>query len=167
MTDELLVAASKSCDVEVSQDFVSVCSPVSGRWKKSKPTTIGWRANVSNMIVAMENPKSWLDEMKESNDPITVRLFDTNMGMYQVGEAWIESWKVGAAVGPLATFDITLLGDGELRDSTSDDYPLFNSGIFYMNAEGPHDVGSDSDVMEIGGEVGSDGVWQDINQSTN
>lgn len=115
--DELQVAAAQACELDVQQEFISICAPHGGgRWKRYKPSTIGWTASINMLIVAMDNPQAWLNEMKASAQPLTMRYYDKNLKMYQKGEVWIANWHNGAQVGSLATFSVQLQGNGELKN---------------------------------------------------
>lgn len=122
--DEIAVAGARSCELNVEQDFIQVCSPVSGRWRKYIPSTIGWTASVDMLAVTMDEQEKWLEEMKSSHTPLTMRYYDTKVRMYQVGEVWISNWQNGAQVGSLATFSVQLQGNGELRKADERDYPI-------------------------------------------
>ena len=113
--DELQVAAAQACELDVQQEFISICAPHGGgRWKRYKPSTIGWTASINMLIVAMDDPQAWLNEMKASAQPLTMRYYDKKLKMYQKGEVWIANWHNGAQVGSLATFSVQLQGNGEL-----------------------------------------------------
>ena len=66
------------------------------------------------LVVDMDDPQAWLNEMKSSATPLTVRYYDTQLNMYQKGTAWIAEWHNAAQVGSLATFSVQLQGNGEL-----------------------------------------------------
>lgn len=122
--DQIQVACSTNCELQVEQDFVQICSPVSGRWRRYIPSTIGWTASVDMLVVDMADPQAWLNEMKRSQTPLTMRYFDIDLGMYQVGEVWISSWQNGANVKGLTSFSVQFQGNGELRDADDNDYPI-------------------------------------------
>lgn len=122
--DQIEVACARNCELDVEQDFIQVCSPVSGRWRKYIPSMIGWTASVEMLATTMENPQKWLEAMKQSQRPLTMRYFDIGMKIYQVGEVWISSWQNGASVQGLTTFSVQLQGNGELRKADERDYPF-------------------------------------------
>lgn len=124
--DGMAVAAAQSCELDVDRDLIEVCSPVDGQWKRYIPSTIGWSASVSGLVVDMANPQAWLNEMKSSAHPLTMRYYDTELGIYQVGNVWIKSWKNGAQVGSLATFNLSLQGNGALNEPTYTTVDLSN-----------------------------------------
>lgn len=132
--DELQVAAAQACELDVQQEFISICAPHGGgRWKRYKPSTIGWTASINMLIVAMDNPQAWLNEMKASAQPLTMRYYDKKLKMYQKGEVWIANWHNGAQVGSLATFSVQLQGNGELKNAGDSDYPVLVGDTLYTN----------------------------------
>lgn len=152
--DEIAVAGARSCELNVEQDFIQVCSPVSGRWRDFIPSTIGWTASIDMLATTMANPKAWLAEMKRSQTPLTMRYYDTKMGMYQVGEVWISNWQNGAQVGSLATFSVQLQGKGELRDADERDYPILVGDTLYTKWQFNESTGN---FTQTGTELDDDG----------
>lgn len=152
--DGKAIAAAQSCDLDVDRDMIEVCSPVEGQWKRYIPTKIRWSASVSMLVVDMDNPQAWLNEMKSSAQPLTMRFYDTELGIYQVGEVWIKSWKVGASVGSLATFNLSLQGNGALRDAGADDYPILAGDTLYTKWHFNENTGN---FTQTGTELDEDG----------
>jgi len=154
-----ILAAAKSCELDVNQNFIQVCSPVSGRWDSFVPSTIGWTASVDMLVVSMANPQAWLNEMKQSATPLTMRYYDTELGIYQVGQCWIASWKNGATVGSISTFSLQLQGTGELRDADQEsDYPILAGDTLYTKWDfAAADQSMNKQTGDIGFELDNDG----------
>ena len=123
------VAASKSCNIDISQSFIDVCAPTESRVYSKKPTTYAWSVSCDNLMATNQNAKKFLDAIKAGTQ-LTLQFIVA--GFKQVGNAYVKSWNVSGQKNGLVKFNVSFEGSGALTDVIGWD---FINGTIYMNGE--------------------------------
>ena len=112
--DGTTIAATKSCRFSISQNFLTVCSPDSGRAKGKVPTDYDWGISVDCLIPSSSLPKSLSDIL--INGTKVVLTFTDGSNQNRAGWAYVKSCEQSGSVGSLATFSASFESTGELYD---------------------------------------------------
>ena len=112
--DGNLVALSKSCSIDVTADMVEVSNILSGRAKKYVAGRYGWQIS-SEALVSADGAGflSLLERLKEGTR-VTIAV-TTPTSPRLTGHALVQSLSESGAVGSMATYNATLIGDGDLN----------------------------------------------------
>ena len=105
------VAASKSCDVDISQDSIEVCSPVDGRTTRKIPTRYKWGISCDCLMATNQSARYFLNAILNGNK-IAVQF--AMAGYKMRGDAIVDKWRVAGAKGNLTKFSVSFLGSGPL-----------------------------------------------------
>lgn len=132
------LAYSTECSLSVSADAISKSNKMSGVWASNLPGQLSWEISTSALYSAAA---SWgYDQMfnaMKTRTPYTIRFgkvedydqitdytdpdnytLDAGAGYYQ-GQAYITSLELNAGNNEIASFSITLTGDGALEYKTA------------------------------------------------
>lgn len=110
--DGVPVAGSKSCQFQISQNFISVCPPTARRVFNKKPTTYDWSMSVDCLIPSSTLSVSLVDKLIEGTRVLLT--FTDGSGQNRAGFAYVKSCDEGGSVGSLATFSAYFESDGAL-----------------------------------------------------
>lgn len=131
------LAASKSCNLGITTDFIEVCSPVQGSWKEYLPTIKSWSASVDTLVATLADHKT-LMKKQENNEMLFCCFFDNDLQEFYKGNCYIKNIDLKASIGGLATMSVGIQPTGKLNwaeeteiDMTNgvlvaDKYMLFN-----------------------------------------
>lgn len=117
--DRETIALSRDADIDVSCDVAEFTSPLSGRGKRFRAGRYTWTVNVGTLIDVGNQPGVLLELLK-SGGALTL-TFDANLRNENSkrstlqGNAVVQKWQLGAPLQGLATFNVSFIGDGELR----------------------------------------------------
>jgi len=120
------VAACKTCGFDISQNFISACSPTSGRTKKKIPTDYDWSVSCDCLVVNPQYAKQWIDALKNGTE-LTLQFL--MVGFKVVGKAFVKSCKANGNKGSLATFNVQFEGSEGI--DTDDQTWDFINGTLY------------------------------------
>lgn len=109
------LAASKSCNIDKSQSFISVASPTDGQWEASVPQKRSWSLS-SDCLLATMDAYNTLNAAWKAGTALTVRFFDTEYNENETGTVYIEKLSLLASKGNLAKMSVSLKGSGPLSD---------------------------------------------------
>ena len=127
--DGVPVAGAKSCQFQISQNFISVCSPTASRVLNKKPTTYDWSMSVDCLIPSSTLSVSLVDKLIAGTRVLLT--FTDGSGQNRAGWAYVKSCDEGGSVGSLATFSASFESDGELYK-----YEVMNNWHTDQNCEG-------------------------------
>lgn len=123
------VAANKSCDLEVSQDFIDACAPNEGRTLISIPTTYKWDVSCDCLMSTTQYAKMLIDAVRNGTK-FTLQFLVC--GFKVKGDAYIKSCNIKASKGSLAKLAVTFKTSGPLTDA--DGWDFINGTLFtYSN----------------------------------
>ena len=124
------VAACKTCGFDISQNFISACSPTSGRTKKKIPTDYDWSVSCDCLVVNPQYAKQWIDACKNGTE-LTLQFL--MVGFKIVGKAFVKSCKSNGAKGSLANLSVQFEGSEGI--DTDDDTWDYINGTLYCYGE--------------------------------
>lgn len=127
--DGVPVAGSKSCQFQISQNFIQACAPTNGRTKRKIPTDYDWSMSVDCLIPSSTLSVSLVDKLIAGTRVLLT--FTDGSGQNRAGWAYVKSCDEGGSVGSLATFSASFESDGELYK-----YTTYNNGSFAQEGEG-------------------------------
>lgn len=108
-----VIAAQRTCNLNMQQDTIEVCSPVSGPWREYIPSTLGWDVSCDGLIYAPE----YADELMEvltRRQKVRLSYYDPELRCVRSGYAIPTGLQQGASINSLATYSLTFQGCGEL-----------------------------------------------------
>lgn len=116
------VALARDADITVNCDVVEFTSPLSGRARRFRAGRYTWNINISTLIAESPQPVKLLKLLK-SGGTLIITMEASLAGedliegdyYYLTGRAVPQMWKLGAPLQGLATFSVSLVGDGELE----------------------------------------------------
>ena len=106
------IAGAKSCQFQISQEFLKVCSPTDGRTFSKVPTTYDWSMSVDCLIPSSTLSVSLVDKLIEGTRVLLI--FTDGSGQKRAGFAYVKSCDESGSVGSLAKFSASFEADGEL-----------------------------------------------------
>lgn len=116
------VALARDADITASCDVAEFTSPLSGRARRFRAGRYTWNINISTLIAESPQPVKLLKLLKEGGTLIITMeamLVGEDLAEGDVysltGRAVPQTWKLGAPLQGLATFRVSLVGDGELE----------------------------------------------------
>jgi len=138
---QVAVAACKSCNFDISRNYLSTCSPTSGITKKKIPTDYDWSVSCDGLIGNPQYAKQFLDALTGGTE-LTLQFLV--VGFKVVGKAFVKSWKANGAKGSLANLSIQFEGS-EGIDTDNQAWDFINGTLYtYGNfADGTLTPGAD------------------------
>lgn len=123
------IAAAKTCALDLNTDFLETCSPTDGEWRDYLPTINSWGCSADALCASMEYfdqlEKIWHDRTK-----VTLRFWDTDMGCFYKGSAYIKNLRTTGQVGSTVTMSVTFQPTGELQRATKTIIQMDNESAF-------------------------------------
>ena len=110
--DGVPVAGAKSCQFQISQNFIKACSPTEGRTKRKVPTDYDWSMSVDCLIPSSTLSVLLVDKLIAGTRVLLT--FTDGSGQNRAGFAYVKSCDEGGPVGGLATFSASFESDGAL-----------------------------------------------------
>ena len=147
--DGTTIAATKSCRFSISQNFLTVCSPDSGRAKGKVPTDYDWGISVDCLIPSSSLPKSLSDILIKGTKVLLT--FTDGSNQNRAGWAYVKSCEQSGSVGSLATFSASFESTGDLYDYEIKRTEEFNEGHGMLMSISDEDVILSSDQYDIYG----------------
>lgn len=109
-------ACAKSCTIATKSDFIEVCDPTQGAWKKYIPTILSWSASTAHVLASFSDYR-YFRQMQENKQAITVRFYDPQMQIFYKGEAFLETVELSGEVNGLAKMKVSLQPSGPLTQA--------------------------------------------------
>ena len=107
-------AGAKSCQLSISNNFISVCSPTASRVVNKKPTNYEWSMSV-DCLIPSSNLSVTLTRTLIAGTRVLLTFTDSS-GNKRAGFAYVKDCKQSGSVGSLATFSASFEADGELYE---------------------------------------------------
>ena len=108
-----VIAAQRTCSLNMQQDTIEVCSPVSGPWREYIPSTLGWNVSCDGLIYAPEYADELMDVLT-SRQKVRLSYYDPKLHIVRSGYAIPTGLQEGASISDLASYSLTFQGSGEL-----------------------------------------------------
>ena len=128
------IAAAKSGDLDISQDFIKACAPTEGRVFRKIPTTYDWSVSCDCLMATTQYAKLLLDAVRNG----TKYNLQFIVGGFKVrGEVYVKSCSIQASKGNLAKLNVSFESSGPLTDSNEWDFingTLYTYGNFSEGA---------------------------------
>lgn len=109
--DGVLIAGTRSNDVESECEKKEVSSPAVGVWRRYKAGRKGWRVTVNYLVPAVAN----LDDLLKVGETYALEFRDRS-GNGLGGQALCDFCKITATLGNLVQGSFQFTGDGELSE---------------------------------------------------
>ena len=119
------IAAAKSCDFDISQDFIKACAPNSGRTFQKIPTTYEWKVSCDCLMATSQYAKQLIDAVRNGTK-YTLQFIVC--GFKVVGDVFVASCRIKASKGSLAKLDVSFESSDDLRDS--DTWDVINGTLY-------------------------------------
>lgn len=130
---QLPIAAAKSGDFDISQDFIKACAPNSGRTFQKIPTTYDWSVSSDCLMADSQYAKQLIDAARNGTK-YTLQFIVC--GFKVVGDVYVKSCRIKSSKGSLAKLDVSFESSGDLRDSTT--WDVINGTLYtYSNFDDP------------------------------
>ena len=133
-------AGAKSCQFQISQEFLNVCSPTEGRTFGKVPTTYDWSMSVDCLIPNSSFSVSLVDKLIAGTRVLLT--FTDGSGQKRAGFAYVKSCDESGSVGNLATFKSSFESDGELYKYSTQSVTKWqdHEGGFTIDPENPNKI---------------------------
>ena len=112
------IAASTTCDLSTTTDFIEVCAPTGGEWKDYIPTQHGWGVSAGCLMATMENSDNLL-KMQKRKQRLELSFYDKGLQVFYKGDAYIKKLDVVGNYGNLAKMSVAFQTCGELKTATA------------------------------------------------
>ena len=113
------IAAAKSGDLDVSQDFIKACAPNEGRTFRKIPKTYDWGVSCDCLMSTTQYAKLLLDALRNGTK-LTLQFLVC--GFKVKGDVYIKSCRITATKGNLAKLSVSFESSGPLVDDDSWDF---------------------------------------------
>lgn len=107
------IAAQRTCSLNIKQDTIEVCSPVSGPWREYIPSTIGWEVSCNGLVCSPEHADELIDVLN-SRKKVRLSYYDKGLRIVRSGYAIPTGLDEGASINSLATYSLSFVGSGAL-----------------------------------------------------
>ena len=123
------IAAAKSGDFDISQDFIKACAPNSGRTFQKIPTTYDWSVSCDCLMATSQYAKKLIDAVRNGTK-YTLQFIVC--GFKVVGDVYVKSCRIQTSKGSLAKLAASFESSGDLYDSET--WDVINGTLFtYSN----------------------------------
>lgn len=112
------IAASTTCDLSTTTDFIEVCAPTGGEWKDYIPTQHGWDVSAGCLMATMENFDNLL-KMQKNKQRLELSFYDQGLQVFYKGAAYIKKLDIVGNYGNLAKMSVAFQACGELKAATA------------------------------------------------
>lgn len=146
------IAAAKSGDFDISQDFIKACAPNSGRTFIKIPTTYDWSVSCDCLMAKSQYAKQLINAVRNGTK-YTLQFIVC--GFKVVGDVYVKSCRIKSNKGSLAKLDVSFESSGDLRDS--DTWDVINGTLFTYNSVA-------NGTLTVDGEV-ANGTLQQVTPS--
>lgn len=113
------IAAAKSGDFDISQDFIKACAPNSGRTFQKIPTTYEWSVSSDCLMATSQYAKQLIDAVRNGTK-YTLQFIVC--GFKVVGDVYVKSCRIQSSKGSLAKLAVSFESSGPLVDGEGWDF---------------------------------------------
>lgn len=110
--DGNIIAYAKSCHLQLSQNFLEVCSPEEGLTMEYVPTTYEWGISTDHLISSGQPVNRMIDLLTRGTKCLLA--FSDGNGVNRAGFAFIKTCDYTGSVGSLAKFSASFQHSGPL-----------------------------------------------------
>lgn len=114
-----VIALARDADINIDCDIAEFTSPLSGRGKRYRAGRYSWSVNIGTLIDSSPQPALLLELLKSGGAvelTMSVGLPNSDGQICDLrGMAISRRWALGAPLQGLATFDVSFIGDGEIK----------------------------------------------------
>ena len=121
------IAGAKSCQFQISQNFISACSPTEGRTKRKVPTDYDWSMSADCIIPSSTLSFSLVDKLIAGTRVFLT--FTDGSNQKRAGWAYVKSCDESGSVGSLAKFSASFEADGALYKYRKIEPSAFTEGM--------------------------------------
>ena len=147
------IAAAKSGDFDISQNFISACSPTSGRTKKKIPTDYDWSVSSDCLMAKSQYAKQLIDAVRNGTK-YTLQFIVG--GFKVVGDVYVKSCRIQTSKGSLAKLSVQFEGSEEI-DTDSKGWDYINGKLYTYSSVIPGLI-NNTGILMMQGEVDENGV---------
>ena len=119
------LAASNSCQLSLSTDFIESLNPFSRNWKESIPTYNSWSVSAGTLL-ARTNDFEKLRTYHKNNVALRLCIHDRDWTVFYSGKAYISEISMTCNTGSLCKIDIQFQTSGPLT-SPETEYLVMSS----------------------------------------
>lgn len=112
------IGYSTTCDVQVTCDVAEFSSILSGGAKRMRLGRYGWQMSCDIMAESGDDTAKQLLLSLKNRRAITVAMTLSADGVEAsrvYGDGYVTLWQLSGAIGSMATYQVTITGDGELN----------------------------------------------------
>lgn len=110
--DNTIVAASTGCKLNLSQEFLKVCSPAGGRTMEKIPTTYDWGLSVDCLVGTSAYANSLMDKLIAGTKCFVT--FTDSSNQKRAGYCYVKSCDENGPVAGIANFSVSFESSGPL-----------------------------------------------------
>ena len=125
--DGTSIAGAKSCQFQISQNFISACSPTEGRTKRKIPTDYDWSMSADCLIPSSSLSISLVEKLI-AGTRVFLTFTDGSL-QKRAGWAYVKSCDESGSVGSLAKFSASFEADGALYKYRKIEPSAFTEGM--------------------------------------
>ena len=130
--DGTAIAGAKSCKLNLSQEFITACSPTDGRVMKKIPTTYDWGVSCDCLIPSSNLTVSLSDKLIAGTQVMIT--FTDGGSQRRFGYAYVKSCDQSGAIGSLAACSVVFESTGALYKYTQYTPQFFTEGEEWIMA---------------------------------
>ena len=120
------IAAAKTCALDLNTDFLETSSPTEGDWRDYLPTIKSWGCSADALCASMDYFDQ-LEKIWHNGTKVTLRFWDSEMGCFYKGYAYIKNLHTTGQVGSTVTMSVTFQPTGELQRAIKTEIQISNS----------------------------------------
>ena len=114
--DGVAIAGAKSCQLEMTRQFLQTCSPTESQVLEKIPTTYDWSISCDGLIPASSLTSGLEDKLIAGTKCFII--FTDSIGNNRAGFVYVKSCRQSGSVGSLATYSVAFESTGRLYKYT-------------------------------------------------
>lgn len=126
------IAATKSTNLQISTDFIEVCSPTEGAWKEAIPTIHSWAASTEGLVASMSDYHK-LQQYQFKKTKLMLCFYDKDLTVFYKGYGYIKSLDLKFVNRSLATMSASFQPSGALEAAEETVVDMSKSGRIVEN----------------------------------
>ena len=134
------LAASNSCQLSLSTDFIESLNPFSGNWKDTFPTYNSWSVSAGTLL-ARTYDFEILRRYHENNTALRLCMHDADWNVFYAGKAYIKGISMTCNTGSLCKLQIEFQTSGKLTTPSTEylvmsSMPILSDRYMQFNEDG-------------------------------
>ena len=106
------IAVSKSCKLDLQQEFIKACAPTEGRTMRKIPTTYDWNVSADGLVSTSTQPNRLADLLILGTRCLLT--FTDQYGFRRAGFVYVKSFGENGSIGSFASYSVAFEADGPL-----------------------------------------------------